>query len=76
MVKSQMATAVTLYGAPFGVEPVSVEDLAPSLQRQVYITKHEWIALTWEMYLYKPKGTWVPEQLQFVDQFQYIGRKK
>ena len=76
LLKSQLGTVSQLYGAPFAVELVSMEDLTPSLQRRVYITKHEWIAVTWEMYFYRPKDIWVPNQLLFVDQFQIIGRKK
>ena len=76
LLKSQLGTVSQLYGAPFAVELVSAEDLTPSLERLVYITKHEWIAVTWEMYFYRPKNIWVPNQLLFVDQFQLIGRKK
>jgi hypothetical protein len=76
LLKSQLGTVSQLYGAPFAVELVSMEDLTPSLERRVYITKHEWIAVTWEMYFYRPKDIWVPNQLLFADQFQLIGRKK
>ena len=76
LVKSQLGTVSQLYGSPFAVEVVSVEDLTPSVQRRVYVTKHEWIAVTWEMYFYKPREAWVPIQLLFADQFQVIGRKK
>ena len=76
LLKSQLGTVTQLYGAPFAVEVVSVEDLTPSIQRRVYITKHEWIPITWEMYFYKPKSEWVTVQLLMVDQFQLIGRKK
>jgi hypothetical protein len=76
LLKSQLNTVTQLYGDAFAVELVSVEDLTPSLQRRVYITKHEWIPITWEMYFYKPKSEWVTVQLLAVDQFQIIGRKK
>jgi hypothetical protein len=76
LLKSQLGTVTQLYGSPFAVELVSVEDLTPSIQRRVYITKHEWIPITWEMYFYKPKSDWVTVQLLLVDQFQVIGRKK
>lgn len=76
LLKSQLGTVTQLYGAPFAVEVVSVEDLTPSIQRRVYITKHEWIPITWEMYFYKPKSEWVTVQLLMVDAFQLIGRKK
>jgi hypothetical protein len=74
--KSQVASAVRLYGRPFAVESVSVEDLTPSLQRRVYITKHPNHPLVWEMYFYRPKGEWMPDQLVFFDQYQVIGPKK
>ena len=76
LLKSQLGTVTQLYGQPFAVEEVSIEDLTPSLQRRVYITKHQWIPITWEMYFYKPKSDWVTVQLLLVDQFQLIGRKK
>lgn len=76
LLKSQLNTVTQLYGNPFAIELVSVEDLTPSIQRRVYITKHEWIPITWEMYFYKPKAEWVTVQLLLVDQFQIIGRKK
>jgi hypothetical protein len=76
LLKSQLGTVTQLYGPPLSVEAVSVEDLTPSVQRRVYVTKHEWIPITWEMYFYKPKSEWVTVQLQLVDQFQLIGRKK
>ena len=76
LLKSQLDTVTQLYGQPFAVEQVSIEDLTPSIQRRVYITKHEFIPVTWEMYFYKPKAEWVTVQLLMVDQFQLIGRKK
>lgn len=76
LLKSQLTTVSQLYGAPFAVELVSLEDLTPSLQRRVYITKHEWHPITWEMYFYKPKADWIPDQLLFVDQYQVLDRKK
>ena len=76
LLKSQLGTVMQLYGAPFAVELVSVEDITPSVQRRVYLTKHEWIPVTWEMYFYKPKSDWVAIQLLLGDQFQTLGRKK
>lgn len=76
LLKSQLTTVAQIYGAPFAVELVSVEDLTPSLQRRVYITKHEWHPVAWELYFYKPKEEWIPDQILFVDQYQVIGRKK
>ncbi|HUK41366.1 MAG TPA: hypothetical protein VLX11_09990 [Candidatus Acidoferrales bacterium] len=75
LLKSQLTTISQLYGAPFAVELVSVEDLTPSLQRRVYITKHEWHPVTWEIYFYKPRGEWLPDQLVFADKYEVLGRK-
>jgi hypothetical protein len=74
--RSLLANAVRVYGPPSAVEAVSVEDLAPSLQRRVYITKHTSRPLVWEMYFYKPKNDWVPDQLVFLDQYQLLESKK
>lgn len=74
--KDQVANAVKLYGKPFAVELVSSEDLAPSLKRYVYITKHAYHPLVWEMFFYKPKDAWLPDQIMVVDQYQLIGAKK
>ena len=76
LLKSQLTTVDSLYGAPFAYEIVSREQLAPSLERHVYITKHKHHPVTWEMYFYRPGKDWVPDQLLFVDQYQTIGSKK
>lgn len=76
VLKIQFKTAVQIYGAPFAVELVSKEDLSPSLHRRVYITKHEFHPITWEMYFYKGKAGWLPNQILFVDQYQVIGAKQ
>lgn len=74
--KAQLSEAVRIYGPPFAVELVFNEDLTPSLQRRVYLTKHPSHPLVWEMYFYKAKSEWIPDQLVFLDQYQAIGRKK
>ena len=76
LLKSQLTTIETIYGAPFGYELVSKEELSPSLERRVYITKHKYHPVTWEMYFYKPGDSWMSDQLIFVDQYQLIGSKK
>lgn len=76
LLKGQLATALQIYGVPYDVEPVSVEDITPSLQRRVYITKHEFHPLVWEMYFYKAEVGWLPDQLIFVDQYQLLGKRK
>lgn|GEM_PF-2561468 len=74
--KTLLASAVRLYGEPIGVEEISIEEITPSLQRRLYLTKHASHPLVWEMYFYKPKDRWIPDQLLFVDQYQILGRKK
>ena len=76
LLKSQLLTVTQIYGMPFGYELVVEEVLSPSLRRYVYITKHEYHPISWEIYIYKPKDRWIASQLLFVDQFQVIGVKK
>ena len=76
LLKSQLTGGLQIYGPATAAELVSKEDLTPSLQRRVYITKHEFHPMTWEMYFYKGKAGWLPDQLLFVDQYQVIGPKK
>ena len=76
LLKTQLAGALQIYGPATAAELVTKEDLAPSLQRRVYITKHELHPLQWEMYFYKGKSGWLPDQMQFVDQYQVLGPKK
>ena len=76
LMKSQLTGALQIYGPATAVEPVLKEQLATSLERRVYITKHEFHPLQWEMYFYKGKLGWLPDQLLFVDQYQVIGSKK
>ena len=76
LLKSQLTAVEQVYGKPFGHELVLKEVLTPSLQRYVYISKHEYHPVTWEMYFYKPKDTWLPDQLLFVDQYQVVGAKR
>jgi hypothetical protein len=73
--KDLLTRAVRLYGPPIAVELVSVEDITPSLQRRVYLTKHANHPLVWEMYFYRAKDEWMPDQVLFVDQYQILGRK-
>lgn len=74
--KALLENAVRLYGKPFSVELVSSEDLSPSLQRRVYVTKHRYHPIVWEMYFYKPREEWLPDQIVLSDQYQLIGAKK
>lgn len=76
LVKTQLAGAIQIYGPASAAELVLKEDLSPSLQRRVYITKHDLHPLSWEMYFYKAKSGWLPDQLLFVDQYQVLGSKK
>ena len=76
MVKTQLVGALQIYGNPSGVETILVEELAPSLHRRVYLTNHETHPLVWEMYFYKVKSGWLPDQLQFRDTYELLGPKK
>jgi hypothetical protein len=76
LMKTQLAGAIQIYGPASAAELVSKEDLSPSLHRRVYITKHDFHPLTWEMYFYKAKSGWLPDQMLFVDQYQVLGSKK
>lgn len=76
LLKGQLGTVMQLYGQPFAYEKISTEDITPSLQRRLYLTKHEYHPVIWEMYFYKPKDRWLPDQLLFVDQYQVLGPKK
>ena len=76
LMKSQLRTAIELYGPPTAAELITKEELSPSLQRRVYITKHDYHPLSWEMYFYRGKGGWIPDQLIFLDQYQFLGPKK
>lgn len=76
MVKTQLQGALQVYGAPTGVEEILTEELAPSLQRRVYLTNHATHPLVWEMYFYKSKSGWLPDQMQFRDTYELLGAKK
>lgn len=76
LMKSQLKTVVQIYGPASGAELVAKEDLTPSLQRRVYITKHDYHPVSWEIYFYKAKTGWIPDQFLFVDQYQVLGPKK
>lgn len=76
MVKTQLQGALQVYGTPSGVEPILIEELAPSLHRRVYLTNHATHPLVWEMYFYKSKSGWLPDQMQFRDTYELLGAKK
>lgn len=76
VMKTQLAGAIQIYGPASAAELVLKEDLSPSLQRRVYITKHPLHPLSWEMYFYKAESRWLPDQMLFVDQYQILGPKK
>jgi hypothetical protein len=76
LMKTQLTGAIQIYGPASAAELVSKEDLSPSLHRRVYITTHDLHPLTWEMYFYKTKSGWLPDQMLFVDQYQVLGSKK
>jgi hypothetical protein len=68
MLKSQIRTAVGLYGTPIGLEKIREEDFSPSLKRLVYLQKFDKTPVAWEFYFYKPKDKWVINTLSFKDQ--------
>lgn len=76
LMKSQLKTVIQIYGPASGAELVSKEELAPSLERRVYITKHDYHPVSWEMYFYKSQAGWIVDQFLFVDQYQVLGPKK
>lgn len=76
LLKTQLEGAVKVYGPPSAVESVAVEDITPSLQRRVYLTKHAKHPLVWELYFYKAESTWLPDQIIFLDQYRILGPRK
>jgi hypothetical protein len=76
MLRTQLQGALQVYGTPSGVESIQTEELAPSLQRRVYMTNHATHPLVWEMYFYKSKSGWLPDQIQFRDTYELLGPKK
>ena len=76
MVKTQIEGAFQVIGKPFSFEIIAVDDLAPSLRRFVFITKHENNPLTWEFYVYKPKDKWIAANMNFNDNFSLTAPRK
>jgi hypothetical protein len=74
--KAQIEGAFQVFGAPAGMEVVAVDDLAPSLRRFVFLTKHANAPLTWEFYVYKPKDTWIAANLNFNDNFSLTAPRR
>lgn len=76
MLKTQLSGVLQIYGPASGAELIIKEEFSSSLERRVYITKHDFHPVTWEMYFYKGKSGWLADQLQFADQYQFLVRKK
>jgi hypothetical protein len=75
-IKTQIDAAFNIFGKPTSYELAIEDDLAPSLKRYVFITKHEYHALTWEFYVYKPKDIWIASNMTFSDNFGPLEKKK
>lgn len=76
LVKTQIEGAIKIYGKPSSYELAFEDDLAPSLKRYVYISKHDYLALAWEFYCYRPKDEWIAASMNFNDNFTLLERKK
>jgi hypothetical protein len=76
VLKQQTQASLPLYGKILGFELVHEEKLSESVIRYVYILKTEKAPLTWEFYFYKPKADWFLANINFNDQFNFLGSKK
>jgi hypothetical protein len=76
VLKQQTQAGLPLYGKILGYELVHEEKLSDSVVRYVYILKTEKAPLTWEFYFYKPKAEWFLANINFNDQFNFLGSKK
>ncbi|MDF1555237.1 MAG: hypothetical protein P1P84_19360 [Deferrisomatales bacterium] len=75
-IKTQIEAVFNIFGKPTSYELAIEDDLAPSLKRYVFITKHDHHALTWEFYSYKPKDVWIASNMNFNDNYSLLERKK
>jgi len=75
-VKTQIDALFQMLGKPFAYELVTEDILAPSLRRYVYISKHDYHAITWEFFIYKPKDAWIASNMNFNDNFATAGSRK
>ena len=75
-IKTQIEAVFNVFGKPLGYELVAQETLAPSLRRFVYISKHEYHALTWEFFVYKPRDSWIASNINFDDDFSHARTRK
>ncbi|HET6464726.1 MAG TPA: hypothetical protein VFH55_03845 [Nitrospiria bacterium] len=76
VLKQQTQANLPLYGKILGIEVVHEEKISDSVMRFVYILKTEKAPLTWEFYFYKPKAEWYLANINFNDQFNFLGGKK
>ena len=74
--KTQVGTAIKLFGPVLGVEQAIVDELSTSLKRFVYISKHEYHVLAWEFYIYKPRDAWIASNMTFNDSYELIQSRK
>jgi hypothetical protein len=75
-IKTQIESVSKVFGKPLGYELVTQETIAPSLRRFVYISKHEYHALTWEFFIYKPRESWIASNMNFDDDFSHARTRK
>lgn len=75
-VKTQIESGFKIYGAPFAYELAIKEEISPSLQRFVFITKHKYLALAWEFYIYRPDKDWIASNMSFSDKMDLLQTKK
>ncbi len=74
-IKRQTAAGLPLYGRTLGWEFSSSEQFGSSLIRLVYLLRMEHHVLAWEFYFYKPADRWLTVQVNFDDQFRFLGAK-
>lgn len=76
ILREQIEVAFSIYGKPASYELAIEDDLAPSLKRYVFISKHDHHVLNWEFYVYKPKDAWTGSNMTFNDDFSLLESKK
>ena len=72
LLKTQTQTGLPLYGKILGYDFIKEEDFGSSIVRLVYVLKSEKAPTTWELYFYRPKGSWFLANIIFNDQFSLL----
>ena len=73
--KVQIEGSFRLFGNPMSYELVLIDDFSMSLKRFVFISKHQYHALSWEFYVYKPQEKWIANNMNFSDNFKMLESK-